>query len=502
MRKIKLILGLLCALALVFALPVSASGVSIDQTNVIVKPTEERSSYEAHNILSIEESNDGSSVIYSVNEAYRNVLEEVVPSASHNDIPGYIAGLKNSEMETFANELYRKIKEAGIEPYATADNINGEADFGGIPDGYILVGQTAAPDQSPFSAVMLNTVHIDEILYVTPKTDVPTIDKKVLEQNDSAGEDDVWQDAADHDAGDVVSFQISITLPDNLDSYKTYPIEVHDTLANTLSYGRNATMYAISEDGGKTEVTNYFQVTNNGTSNVTFSCDIKANEQTSKAKSIQINYTATLSSNPTLGTAGNPNAAYLKYPRNPSGSETGETPTDKVTIFSYQVKVNKIKENQQPLEGATFELYKYSTQDRKYLQVGPTLYGGSEFLFKGLDAGKYKLVEASAPTGYNTIADIEFTIEATYETTADDPALTDLVAKNPQGQLITGEELTFSNDVATGVLSTKVVNKTGAELPSTGDQGTFLMYLCGGILLVAGCTAAILKRRSDRKRKY
>ena len=34
------------------------------------------------------------------------------------------------------------------------------------------------------------------------------------------------------------------------------------------------------------------------------------------------------------------------------------------------------------------------------------------FTWSGLDDGDYKLVETTTPSGYNTIADIEFTISA------------------------------------------------------------------------------------------
>lgn len=49
-----------------------------------------------------------------------------------------------------------------------------------------------------------------------------------------------------------------------------------------------------------------------------------------------------------------------------------------------------------------------------------TVTEGTKFNFKGLDAGKYKLIETVTPSGYNTIQPIIFTIEATYDEESDD----------------------------------------------------------------------------------
>lgn len=342
---------------------------------------------------------------------------------------------------------------------------------------------------------MLDTAFDAETVYVTPKTETPVVEKKVLEKNDSAGGEGTWQDAADYDAGDKVAFQITGTLPENLLSYDSYTLKFHDTLSGTLSYNNDAVVYAVMGPDNMIDCTSDFTIQASGT-NLTFACnDILQSETLRNAKSILIKYTATLSPTPVLGTAGNPNTVYMEYSRNPHGTETGQTPEDKVNVFSYQVKVNKVNSENQPLSGASFGLYKYIAERSAYELVGQVQYNGPEFVFQGLDAGQYKLVEESAPTGYNAIAPIEFKVEGTYDTESADPALTALVAKKLTGESITGEGQMFSVDLANGLLSTKIVNKTGSELPSTGGQGTLLLYACGGGLIVAGGLFFLLKNR-------
>lgn len=500
MKKVRSILGIILVLTMMaaFSIPAFAIGAPPVAT-IIVTPTTEGSAYEAHVILEVEESYDGSSISYSVNDTYESILRELIPTG---DIIEHISNLSGKDLQQFADALYKKIKTAGIQPDHTAINEGGQAVFEDIsPVGYTLIGQTSAGESEPFSVVMLDTSFARETIYVTPKTEKPTVEKKVLEKNDSVGGDGTWQDAADYDAGDKVAFQITATLPDNIASYDSYTVKFHDTLGSTLSYNRDAKVYAVSSEGEKNDITGIFSAQINYT-NLTISCDdILQDENAKAAKSILVEYTASLSTTPIYGTAGNPNTVYMEYSRNPHGTETGSTTPDKVNVFSYQVKVDKVNADQQSLYGATFGLYKYNATTAKYEIVGNIQYNGPEFLFKGLDAGQYKLVEEEAPYGYNKIEPIEFQIEATYDTESADPALTALVAKKLTGESITGDGQIFAADLTNGQLATKIVNKTGSELPSTGGQGTFLLYVCGGGLVAVGGILLLLnKRRKSNNR--
>lgn len=499
MRKFRNVLSLSLIIVFFLTSAVPSSAIGDDgSSRIVVKPAGEGASYESHVILNASRGGpEGSGVSYTVNSDYQNALNRVVPAGNQDDIPGYITGLSGNDLQEFADRLYKEIRSEGIPAYGTAGASQGEADLGGTPPGYILIGQTAAAAGEIYSTVMLDTTYDDETVYVTPKTETPTVEKKVLEKNDSSGGEGIWQDAADYDAGDTVSFRISAVLPGNIRSYEKYTVRLHDNLSSAFTYSNDAVIYSVN-NGEKKNVTDVFSIQKDGT-NLTFSCDnILLNENLSSADSLVVEYSAVLSDAAVQGNTGNPNTVYMEYSRNPHGDETGQTPADKVTVFTYQVKISKVDEQQQPLYGALFGLYKYLESGSDYRLVDQIKYGSTEFIFKGLDSGRYRLVEEFAPDGYNKIAPIEFTIEAAYDAESADPALTALTARNMSGEVISGEGGIFAADLNDGSLSARIVNKVGKELPGTGGQGTLLIYLIGILSSAAGILLFYLKKKRGK----
>ena len=103
--------------------------------------------------------------------------------------------------------------------------------------------------------------------------------------------------------------------------------------------------------------------------------------------------------------------------------------------------------------------------------------------FKGLDSGKYALVEIDAPNGYNLLkdpVDVEITVEYDAET----------------GKLTKTSAAAESNGQYSQ--TERVENKSGAELPSTGGIGTTVFYVLGGLLVVCAGVLLITKRRMNK----
>ena len=349
----------------------------------------------------------------------------------------------------------------------------------------------------------------------TPKSDVPEVQKKVKDINDSTDTTKTdWQDSADYDIGDSIPFQLKATLADNVSSYTTYKVVFHDTLSKGLTYNNDAKVYI-----GDTE-TNGFTVTatvnaDGGTTTLTVSCDDVKALGAGNSSVITVEYTVKLNENAVLGSAGNPNEVYLEYSNNPNKSEegnneTGETPKDVVIVFTYQTIVNKVTKNPAydaskdtektgtdsdgnkefiPLKGAGFTLYKKNASG-DYVAIGSELKGEemTTFTWSGLDDGDYKLVETTTPAGYNTIADIEFTITAGH-VDGDSPCLNTLSGD------VTSGTATFTAVVNDGSLSTNVVNNSGTQLPSTGGMGTTIFYVLGGVLVLAAVVLLVTKKR-------
>lgn len=387
---------------------------------------------------------------------------------------------KSENAKAFAAIAYKHIKGEGI---ACENGITS------LEAGYYLV-----VDDTDFAEGATNTVYNLALLQLTNKgtfeienkTSVPTVVKKVDDKNDSNNtEDEVeWEDSADYDIGDDVPFQLTATLASNVEDYTTYKIVFHDTLSAGLSYNNDAKVFFNG-----TDVTSYFTITEES-GKLTISCNNVKEFDATNDSVITVEYTAKLDTDANIGSAGNPNTVYLEYSNNPNDEqegETGNTPEDKVIVFTYKVVVNKVDEQGNALVGAGFTLYKKNDAG-EYIAIGGELKGDAltTFTWTGLDDGDYKLVETTTPAGYNTIADILFTITAEHDVTSDDPQLTKLEG----GDLFTG-------DVSTGALSANVENKQGATLPETGGMGTTMMYIGGGLLVAFAVIMLATKRRMN-----
>jgi fimbrial isopeptide formation D2 family protein/LPXTG-motif cell wall-anchored protein len=341
------------------------------------------------------------------------------------------------------------------------------------------------------------------------KSDVPTVEKKVKDTNDSDGTTTGWQDSADYDINDWVPYQITGTMPDNIGDYKTYSYKFTDTMSAGLTYNKDdadhkATIkvYSGNNDATGVNVTGSFTETvtanTDGTTTVTWACsDMKAISglALTKDSKVVVTYSARLNSSAVIGAAGNPNTVDLTFSNNPNkGGEgnTGKTPEDKNIVFTYKTVVNKVDQNQKSLAGAGFTLYKKDAQGNWNQVKQYTAGTETSFEFKGLDDGDYKLSETTTPAGYNTISDVLFTISATHDTKSDDPKLTALSGN------VTSGTATFTASTENGSLTTDVVNKKGSVLPSTGGMGTTVLYVAGAAIIVAA-GLGLAKRRSARK---
>ena len=500
MKKFKKLLGFFCAFALILGMnviPASAEGTTY---SITINNSAEGHTYEAYQIFT--------------GDLHQGKLSNIVWGSGVSEAGKTALGNAAAKAETLKTEADAEAFAKEVAPYLTtaagfANTVtNGKYVISGLTAGYYLI-----KDQDG-SLTGDNDSYTDYIIKVvgdttaTPKSDVPTVEKKVKDINDST--DDAmtdWQDSADHDIDDSVPFQLKATLADNVSSYTTYKVVFHDTLSKGLTYNNDAKVFI---DGTET---NGFTITStvnaDGTTTLTVSCDDVKALGAGNNSVITVEYTATLNTNAVLGSAGNPNEVYLEYSNNPNKSEagnneTGNTPKDVVIVFTYKTVVNKVTKNPDydpevegsedyiPLTGAEFTLEKYNNETDKWEAITAVKNDeGTTFTFSGLDDGKYRLTETTTPAGYNTIDPIEFTITAEHEVESDNPALTSL-----SGNAETGE-ITFTSNTTEGSLSTDVVNKAGATLPETGGMGTTLFYVAGAGLVLVAVVLLITRKRMN-----
>lgn len=408
----------------------------------------------------------------------------------------------------FAKEASKHLATVAKSKESTSNTVELTVD----DPGYYLVKDKDGSQDSKNGAYTRFMLQVTGAESVEVKNDVPTVEKKVKETNDSTGETTDWQDAADYDMGDTVPFQLTAELPKKrVDDYDHYYVEFTDTLSAGLTFKE---ITKVTADGTTLNENQYKKtVTKNSDDTTTLSIvitDVKAVANITKDENkVVVEYNAELNSNAVLGSAGNPNSVELTYSNNPNATgdgtskpaNTGKTPKDTVKVFTYQTIINKVDQYGKALPGAEFTLVKKNKDgSTKNVDVVKNAEGTS-FTFKGLDAGNYELVESTTPDGYNTIKPIKFTINAKYDTEADDPQLTELsggvTANTDSGMIEFNKNITPKEAATSGSLEANVENKKGSLLPSTGGMGTTILYVIGSILVLVAAVLLITKKRMD-----
>ena len=339
-------------------------------------------------------------------------------------------------------------------------------------------------------------LHVTDDVDANVKADVPSVEKKVKDTNDTTGDTTGWQDSADYDIGDDVPFQLTATLANNIESYKTYSLKFNDTLSKGLDYNNDAVIKLGDKDVTKSFTSSYDETAKT----LTFTCDNILAFGAKNSDKIVVEYTAKLNENAEIGAAGNPNTVYLDFSNNPNNGgegDRGKTPEDKVIVFTYKLTVNKVDKENKPLTGAEFSLFKKVKVDGKdelelveVKKILSTNAEGTVFGFTGLDDGTYVLRETKTPDGYNSIEDQTFTISAKHDENSDDPKLTELT-----GNVASGSIIDLGVMLEKGELSTDVVNNKGSVLPSTGGAGRVAIYVIGAILVLGGGIVLVTKKR-------
>ena len=299
--------------------------------------------------------------------------------------------------------------------------------------GYYLVKDQVNDDTNP-DAITEYILEVVSNVDITPKSDVPTVVKKVKDVNDSTtGEETDWQDGADYDVNDDIDYQLTATMPGNYEYFETYVYTFTDTLSKGLTIKEDTIKVYVVNGAVRTEITPASKSVTGYTGDdsvyegghvlTVTTRNLKANTGVTKDSTIVVEYTCTLNENAVVGAAGNPNKVTLKYPKNPNQSgegdpkDEGETPDDTVIVFTYDFDVNKKTGEGTALQGAGFTLKKWKVDpetnqgvwtDVQKIEAGTT----STFKFNPIDDGIYQLVEDTTPAGYNSIDPIYFMVKA------------------------------------------------------------------------------------------
>lgn len=455
---------------------------------------------------------------------------------------------------------------------------SGEVTFNSsLGDGYyVIVAVIMNSSSNNYESVSLGMLTVTgntntQIGTGTAKVGLPTVEKKVKENQTTnypttaathETTDTSWNDVADYNIGDAVPFKLYGTVPSNLANYGSYYYEFQDTLDKQFT--APATSDIVIKVGDKTVDTAnsdtdiFIKVdSDNNKINIIIE-DIKKLKDTagdaitlSKDSVITVEYSAVLNENAKVGAPGQENKVNLVYSGNPNEkyipskdtkeeapNDTGETPEDKVIVYTYAVEINKEFFNaaggditDEEIKNGTYKdvlfnlkqgdsnlkFSKYTGTDGAYDYVVDAANGttdleltkvtgtsGDELVIriKGLDEGTYTLVEKAGPKGFNLAANQTLEIKAdtgntqTWDGTSQ-PLASFTWTVNDEGEET--NKITTSNDENKATASLIVENKKGSSLPSTGGIGTTMFYLGGGCMVAVAGIFLISKKRMGKQ---
>ena len=457
----------------------------------------------------------------------------------------------NSDMAiAFAEVVSSNLNGTKISANATSDTNEYTITVSGA--GYYFIKDTTENlKQNDFYTRYIMKIIKDSEL--TVKGDVPSITKDVAETskfyNDSSlNHSDNLENkkAVSAEIGEALEFTLTGTLPTNYVDYNTYKYIFHDTLSKGLTFKDGSVkLYILKKDNTLEEVTdtNKFTIANSkaeGTENTTLTITINDLKQIidntkyteENDYKVIVKYYAYLNENAIIGSTGNPNTVYLEFSNDPNkaGSEkTSNTPEDKVTIYTYQLNINKKdgKKNT-ALANVGFKLYRKdstktyyaklkNSDTKEYIIDGWTeneseateMLTDSEghLKMRGLEDGIYYLKESTTPKGYNTIEDVEINITETI--TGNEPnaldsaqALTEL-SINVKWKDNEKEQTSSQNEGSkdTGIVETTILNMPGSILPFTGGIGSLLFYVIGIVLVITSFIIIEIKYKKHNKVK-
>ena len=384
---------------------------------------------------------------------------------------------------------------------------------------------------------------------VHEKTNIPTVEKKILDDSkvkggDVTGETE-WVDAADSQVGQGVNYKLTGTIADNYDSYDSYSYKFKDTLEKGLDYVDNSlSVYALNGDAYTEIDSTSYNVTKPSGSSRDLVVDFSKGENGLKSATaknggaltvdadtkIVVFYKAKLNASAVIAGAnnklnGNPNTVTLEYSNNPMSGGTGTSAPDAVADYTYGLQINKVDlGTEAALEGAQFTIttkgdennttVKYVAEDGTLSDTEVVLTTNAKGLIQltGLDAGTYTVTEKNAPKGYIAVSSFDFTITPTIKEEGQAYKLTKIEGaldnKGQDGKVIAGladgtagdNKLDFKEGTLTntdGTFNITVGNTKQINLPLTGLNGVTFTWIAGGAVLCIGVAHLIRSRKRD-----
>lgn len=475
--------------------------------------------------------------------------------------------LENSNTET-KNELEDYIRENNGKDMDETDYA-GLTKITGLDLGLYLVVETYVPDdvtfttnpfliQLPMTSADGSKWMYDVNVYPKNQTDVPTLDKKVADDDDysiNGNNGHKLNDTATISEGDIADYRITSKLPEikSKASYLTKYTFLDKLSSKGLVYNKDSVelhWYESKEDAENNNTDN--AIANWKQSDDKFNLDINENTMTISMTEkglreinplytgcyvvIAYNITVKSTADLILGDEGNPNTVRLTYSR--TNTKYEETMVDEAIVYSYGIDLTKVfSDGNGDMSKVKFILRNTSrkTDDKTnaYYVIADKLSDGeyyvsgettdkekaTEFIpnkngkinIYGIEAGKYELSETATDSDYSLLGkNISIEIK---KTEADLTASS--VAMRGEGQIKVDVVYSFTanassqvdgvnskmseyNGSKNAITNVKVNNERKFLIPQTGAAGTFMITI-GGLMLVVFGLAMGRKKNTDNE---
>lgn len=346
----------------------------------------------------------------------------------------------------------------------------------------------------------------------------PNIEKLVGMKN---GTTITYATKADYSVGDYVPYQVTITVPENIEKLDTFVVTDTPQHLEFVNDTQHPLVVKTASGTALTENVDYTVAKESTTNGFTLAfTNPGVNLKAYKGSEIIVTYYAKLLDSAVITTAGNPNTISLKYNHEigvdgkPTPGKTTEIKNDAV-VYSFGIHIKKVDGKNAPLKGVKFDLYK-EDQNGTVLgnQIGLdnttklskvasdlTTNDQGEINKDGLANGTYYLVETETLAGYNLLSgpvkvdlNITYTAIWTEKNTYDEHGNLILHEKSSFSETFSGGEATNA-----GYITQTIVNRKGFQLPVTGGFGTLLFSGIGVLLVLAGVSVLFsLKKKNNR----
>lgn len=511
MKHARKLASLLLALVMAFALAVTAFAQDVPGTagngSITISNAAKGETYTIYKLFDATVNADGSSI------AYTGKIPESLNTYFTADKNGYISATKAAkDGDHMSAELQKALKawtateEAGAKVAATAVSDGSALTFKSLVYGYYVVTTTQGEQAISVDSTMPNVTIVDK-----NKSTPSGLEKKATgtatDKSVSIGDKVTYTvsfktsnySGAGKDAKKIVSYTIKDTLPEFLKDVTVTSIIV-DNDGNNETPGDQTKLQAKFDENKQIVIEWYDEANNKFLYN--------------NGATIIITYTAVVTDKAAIDGNGNANKVTVTWATKGSTEPEPDNKLDKEEIiYTYAIALKKVNNKGEALSGAVFQFpfYVKSTADADGAYIYAGITGGEGLtnqittpengviVVKGVKSGSYEIKEVTAPAGYNKLTDpVTVTAAKTGQTSTNTTVYLDkdgnVVEENAK---VTEVKVDIGTIAATAVV---VVNKAGAQLPSTGGMGTTIFYVLGSVLVIGAVVLLVTKKRMSTKR--